>query len=121
MSEVALGRPLHGESLALLGAVEKIKIEQVLVRKAWYKVGRLRARRTVVWGRWGGVLVTEATARPLCASMLYQRAGRSNRAFTLIWGQVFPLIAAARGTSSGMAMKFRPWMDGRGGNFYWGF
>ena len=45
--------------------------------------------------------------------MLYQRTGRSNRAFTLIGGQVFPLVAAARGTSSGMAMKFRPWMDAR--------
>jgi hypothetical protein len=58
-------------------------------------------------------LATEATARPVCASMLYQRTGRSNRAFTLIGGQVFPLVAAARGTSSGMAMKFHPWTDAR--------
>ena len=69
------------------------------------KVGRLRARRTVVRGWWGGVLVTEATDCPVCASILNQGSGRNNRAFTLIWGQVFPL-AAVRDPSSGMAVKF---------------
>src|SRR5260370_33385586 len=33
-TESALRHPLHGEFLALLGAVEKIKIDQLLVRKA---------------------------------------------------------------------------------------
>ncbi len=40
---LGLGHPLHGEFLALLGAVEKIKIDQLLVRKAGV-VGQKRAR-----------------------------------------------------------------------------
>src|SRR5260370_34195141 len=76
------------------------------------KVGRLRARRTVVRGWWGGVLVTEATDCPVCASTLNQGSGRNNRAFTLIWGQVFPLVAV-RDPSSGMAVKFHLWTDMR--------
>jgi len=31
---------------------------------------------------------------PVCASMLYHGSGRRNRAFTLIWCQVFPLVAS---------------------------
>jgi hypothetical protein len=34
MQSLALGQPLHGEFLALPGAIEKIKIDQLLVRKA---------------------------------------------------------------------------------------
>src|SRR5438445_3032515 len=41
---VALRHPLHGEFLALLGAVEEIKIEQVMVRKGGQR-GRARSRQ----------------------------------------------------------------------------
>jgi len=39
-----LRHPLHGEFLALLGAVEKIRIEQVLVRKAPWRGARREER-----------------------------------------------------------------------------
>src|SRR5260370_32325759 len=84
------------------------------------KVGRLRARRTVVRGWWGGVLVTEATDCPVCASTLNQGSGRNNRAFTPIWGQVFPLVAV-RDPSSGMAVEFPPLAGGRAAIFFWRF
>jgi hypothetical protein len=82
--------------------------EKCMVRR-----GRLRAMTNGCSGYGGdGVLVTEATDCPVCASTLYHGSGRRNRAFTLIWCQVFPL-AATRGPSSGMGMKVHPWMDAR--------
>ncbi len=60
-----LRRPLHGEFLALPGAVEKIKIGQLLVRKARPATAHEAKRDLIAHKereRWGGGLSAQADA-----------------------------------------------------------
>ncbi|MCU1318354.1 MAG: hypothetical protein JWN63_3676 [Candidatus Acidoferrum typicum] len=108
-----------GEAALLVGGClpRRRGIDQLLVKKCLSEVGRLRALTNGCWGMVGWGPGHGGDRVSLIASMLYQGPGRSNRAFTLISCQVFPLVAAGRGPSSGMATKFHP----AGDNFYWGF
>ena len=75
--------------------------------------GRLRARTNGL-GVLGvvGALAMEAAQCPVCGSILHQGSTRRNQVFTLISGQVFPLVPR-RKLKSCVAVRLHPWKAAR--------
>ena len=74
----------------LLGVVEKIKIDQLLV---WGRAASAPGRTVIGVLGVEGALAMEAALCLACASILHQGCTRRNPVFALISCQVFPLVA----------------------------
>src|SRR5882762_8950176 len=71
------------------------------VMKFGIKVGPPPCQDESMWGMWGGGPGHGGGRSPACASILHQYSSLRNQVFTLISGQVFPLLPAVGSLSFG--------------------